>query len=127
MILVVDDDHHSSRALLRLLKMHGFDASAAECANNALHMMRRQEPSMVLLDCHMPDFDGFMMLKVLKTEPGLADVPVVMFSAGDEADEARSLSLGARAFVRKGTHGWPRILEVVKRFAGNGSCACGTR
>src|SRR5687767_12065448 len=123
MIVVVDDHAPSSRALVILLKMEGFEAAAVECATNALEMMKRRKPSVVILDCHMPEFDGFMMLEALRTTPVLADVPVVMFSAGDGGDEVRALQLGARAFVRKGSADWRRILEVVKTFAGNGISA----
>ena len=119
MILVVDDHHPSSRALVVLLKMEGFEAAAVECATNALEMMKRRKPSLVILDCHMPEFDGFMMLQALKMTPNLADVPVVMLSAGDAGDEARSLELGARAFLRKGSVDWRRILDVVNSFASN--------
>jgi DNA-binding response OmpR family regulator len=123
MILVVDDHYESSRALVVLLRTQGFEATAAECAPNALAMMKRSKPSLVILDCHMPEFDGFMMLQVLKETPNLADVPVVMFSSGDASDEVRSLELGARAFVRKGTHSWPQILALLKAFAADGEAS----
>jgi CheY-like chemotaxis protein len=116
MILVVDDHYESSYALVVLLRAQGFEATAAECAPNALAMMRKSKPSLVILDCHMPEFDGFMMLQVLKETPNLADVPVVMFSSGDARDAARSLELGARAFVQKGSSDARGILAVVKRF-----------
>ena len=82
----------------------------------ALDLMKRRKPSLVLLDCHMPEFDGFRLLETLRGEPYLAEVPVVMFSAGDENDRQRALRLGARDFIQKGSLDWARIREVVSKF-----------
>jgi two-component system alkaline phosphatase synthesis response regulator PhoP len=117
MILVVDDHPESRNVLVRLLRVEGFEAAAAECASVALDLMKRRTPSVVILDCHMPDCDGFMMLEELKTVPSLAEVPVIMFSAGDAKDRERALRLGARDFIQKGSLDWERIREVVRRLA----------
>jgi CheY-like chemotaxis protein len=116
MILVVDDHKESAKILVRLLRMDGYEADHAECAGHALDVMKQRKPALVLLDCHMPEFDGFMLLGRLKAEPGLADVPVVMFSAGNEADRDRAVRLGARDFIKKGSLDWAHIFDVVKRF-----------
>ena len=121
MILVVDDHPESRNMLVRLLRVEGFEAVAAECASVAIDLMKCRTPSLVILDCHMPGCDGFMMLEELKTVPSLAEVPVIMFSAGDGKDRERALSLGARDFIQKRSLDWARMREVVRRFvAGNG-------
>jgi CheY-like chemotaxis protein len=59
-------------------------------------------PHLVILDLVMPHLDGFGVLDWIAGQPGLADLPVVVLTSSvNPADEARALSMGARAFHSK--------------------------
>ena len=69
---------------------------------NALEIVRKQKPELVLLDIHMPVMDGMEVLKEIKADPELEKIPVIMVSAYTSAEDIeRSMSLGASGFIKK--------------------------
>src|SRR5215469_13629743 len=77
-ILVVEDDADSREALATLLQIHGFDVVAAENGKVALETIRRDLPSLILLDLQMPVMDGYAVLSRLAQDPRAHNVPVVV-------------------------------------------------
>lgn len=119
MILVVDDDYDAGDLLVRLLKRVGQSAEHVTRADEALEFLRALRPSAIVLDLRMPGQDGLQLLKALRAEGAAADVPVLFYSAeAGEAPRAEAERLDARAWVVKGSGGWPelvgRILEIVE-------------
>lgn len=73
-------------------------------------------PVVVLLDLKMPKVDGLEVLRVIKGEPGLRTIPVVMLtSSREEADLVRSYQLGTNAYVVKPV-GFQEFVEAVKQL-----------
>ena len=70
----------------------------------AVDQATRQTPRLIVLDVNMPNVGGVEALRRIRGEPGLRDVPVVMFSTARNEDEVAACeSLGIKAFVRKPT------------------------
>ena len=104
LLLIVDDHTDTRSALVRLLKLSGYDCVGVENASQALLFMQTSRPALVVLDRMMPDMDGLEVLRRMKADPRLAGVPVLFYSADSSPkriDEV--MQLGAREFIVKGT------------------------
>jgi DNA-binding response OmpR family regulator len=101
-VLVVDDDP-SVLLLCRVnLELDGFRVLEAADGATALELARAHHPDVVLLDLMLPDVDGWQVLRDLKDDPQLTEVPVVILTARtDDQDKVRSLTSGAAEYVTK--------------------------
>jgi phosphoserine phosphatase RsbU/P len=101
-LLVVDDDDANREMLARRLARHGFEVVTASNGLDALQLIRTSKFDLVLLDMVMPRLDGYQVLSRIKSQPALADLPVIMISALDEENGvARCIELGAEDYLSK--------------------------
>ncbi len=111
-ILVVDDDKQLVRLLRTYLEQTGYQVLVAYDGESALHIIRRERPDLVLLDLLLPDRDGWEVTRVVRGDPGLTGLPVIILTArADDQDKIVGLELGADDYVTKPFN--PR--EVVAR------------
>lgn len=100
-ILVVDDDPINLKTARRILEKD-FRVTCAESGAQALSAVRDNLPDLILLDIHMPDMNGFDVLRELKSNVLTAHVPVIFLSADTDADtELTGLKAGAMDFIHK--------------------------
>jgi CheY-like chemotaxis protein len=101
-ILVVDD-HPDIRHLIRLLLDRSFNVIEADNGATALEMTRLHHPSVVVLDVMMPgEVDGLEALRVIKSDPDLKAIYVIMVTArGQATDYKQANTLGADAYFVK--------------------------
>ncbi len=98
-ILVVDDEQRMARFIRLNLEHDGFHVVEAYNGAQALDRLRTSLPNLVLLDVMLPDFDGFELLKMIRS---ISPVPVIMVTAkGEEDERVRGLELGADDYVTK--------------------------
>ena len=101
-ILIADDTDVNRLVLSAILRGAGHEVVQACDGEEALLLARQHLPDLMLLDVMMPRLDGWQVLKTLKADPALADLPVVFLTArGDTADKIRGLELGAADYVTK--------------------------
>jgi signal transduction histidine kinase/CheY-like chemotaxis protein len=98
-VLLIDDDPFLRDALSRLLLKDGHRVITAENGTEGLRMARELHPGLIILDVLMPRMDGWEVLKALKVDPKLAQIPVIMLSILDEAE--KGLALGAVEYLFK--------------------------
>lgn len=99
-ILVVDDDHLSSRMLEFLLCEQGYNVVLAEGAREALAAVEKELPQLVLLDVNLPQMNGFELFRRLR-ERGL-DAPVIFVTAKGELDDrVHGLKMGGDDYITK--------------------------
>jgi two-component system alkaline phosphatase synthesis response regulator PhoP len=111
-ILVVDDDKQIVRLLRTYLEQSGYQVLLAYDGESALHIIRREQPDLVLLDLMLPERDGWDLMRVVRGDPSLLGLPVIMLTArADDRDKIVGLELGADDYVTKPFN--PR--EVVAR------------
>lgn len=111
-VLVVDDDHEIVRLVRAYLEQAGFQVFAAHDGETALHIMRRESPSLVILDLMLPDRDGWDVTRIARGDVTLKTIPLIMLTARiDDTDKIIGLELGADDYVTKPFN--PR--EVVAR------------
>ncbi len=101
-ILVVDDTPANIQMLSAILKENGYQISVATNGRQALEVVQRVRPDVILLDVMMPEMDGFETCRRLKESPDVHDIPVIFLTARTEtADIVRGFDLGAVDYVAK--------------------------
>ncbi len=111
-ILVVDDDREIVRLLRAYLEQAGFKVLTAGDGETALHVLRSDQPDLVVLDLMLPNRDGWSVIKVAREDSALADIPIIVLTARvEDSDRILGLELGADDYVTKPFN--PR--EVVLR------------
>jgi signal transduction histidine kinase/CheY-like chemotaxis protein len=98
-VLVIDDDPVQRDLMQRFLTREGFHVRVASGGEAGLRLARQLHPVAITLDVMMPDLDGWSVLRTLKADPALRDVPVVMLTMVD--DPERGFSLGASDYATK--------------------------
>ena len=100
-ILLVDDDPGAIQLMGRILADVG-KLRFATNGKDALRLARDSAPDLILLDAEMPGMSGFELLRTLKAESSLADVPVIFITSHSEAGfEVSALDMGAADFIAK--------------------------
>jgi DNA-binding NtrC family response regulator len=99
-LLVIDDDEGSCRLVEAIFKSEGLDVIAAHAGKPGVRRVLSDRPDVVLLDLHLPDFDGLELLENLRAQfPAL---PIVMLTAHRELKTAvRATRLGAFDYLTK--------------------------
>lgn len=98
-ILVVDDDPHIRDVICFALEKAGMATEIARNGSEALERLRRQPPSLIVLDVGMPEMDG---LEVCRHVRRSSDVPILFLSARDEEiDRVLGLEIGGDDYVTK--------------------------
>ena len=101
-ILVVDDDPNFRLITVENLRTAGFHVDEASSGNAALKKIRLESPDLIVLDAIMDDMDGFETCKVLRADPLIMDVPIVMSTGLDDIESInRAFEVGASDFIIK--------------------------
>jgi adenylate cyclase len=110
-LLVVDDNATNRDLLSRQLARAGYLVQTAEGGRQAMELLATRPFDLVLLDVIMPEMDGLDVLRAVKSDPGLASVPVIMLSSLDDVESAiRCVEMGAEDFLSKPFH--PTLLQA---------------
>ena len=113
-ILIVDDLEMNREILEEMIKDMGGEPLLAESGEEALEVIGRQCPELILTDISMPGMNGYELCKILKRKKETRNVPVIFISAYDEPqDIVEGLTLGGEDYITK-----PFIPEVVKARVG---------
>jgi signal transduction histidine kinase/DNA-binding response OmpR family regulator len=115
-VLVVDDDPAVHDLLTAALAKENYRLLHARDGAEALEILRKTPPDVVTLDVMMPKVDGWSVLGVMKSDPALDHIPVIMVTIVD--DRNLGYSLGASEFMTKPIDR-SRLLALVRRFAGH--------
>ena len=116
-VLLIDDDAAQRDLLTRFLEREGFAVRTASDGQTGIDLARAIRPRAILLDVMMPQMDGWTVLKMLKADPDVGGIPVVMVTFVNEP--ALSQSFGAADFISKPVN-WDRLKSVMGRFRGDG-------
>jgi signal transduction histidine kinase/DNA-binding response OmpR family regulator len=118
-VLVVDDEADTADFIRDTLRSEGLRVVVARDGRQALDVLQRRRPDLVLLDIMLPELSGFEVLERIARSPALAGTPVIVLTGrGDVADAKRSLALGARCHLIKPFDVRDLIAEVMKQVGG---------
>ena len=101
-VLVVDDSMTFREQLRELLEGEGYAVLTAPSGEEGLRMAADRRPQAVIVDGVMPGIDGATVIRRIRLDPALRDIPCILLTASDDyATELQMLDAGADAFVRK--------------------------
>lgn len=111
-VLVVEDDEQAVALLRTYLEPTGYSVAAAPDGVAGISMARKLRPAAILLDVVLPGLDGWEVLRRLKADPELQDIPVLMITVVDERDVG--MALGAVDYLIKPIER-NALLEALRR------------
>ena len=117
LVLVVDDSLTVRRVTQRLLAREGYRVTLAKDGLEALEALAQERPAVVLSDIEMPRMDGFDLVRNIRADEKMADMPVIMITsriAQKHRDYAQEL--GVNHYLGK-PYGEEELLELVGRYA----------
>jgi hypothetical protein len=101
-ILIVEDSPTQAQRLQHILEQEGYQVTAAANGRQALEAARHRKPTLVISDVVMPEMDGYELCRCIKSEPALADIPVILVTTlSDPQDVIRGLECRADNFILK--------------------------
>ena len=101
-ILVVDDEEHIVMILKDSLEFSGFQVVTALDGQEALEVVAKENPELVVLDIGMPKMDGWEVCRRLKSDEKTKDIPVIILTAyAQTSDQKKGAQLGADRFITK--------------------------
>jgi len=104
-ILIVDDDLETLRLVGLMLQRQGYEISAANSGNQALNLARSDPPDLIVLDIMMPEMDGFQFSQLLRNDPAIGAIPILMFTAKSQVDDkVAGYEAGADDYLTKPVH-----------------------
>lgn len=119
-VLIVEDDIFLAEIYQKKFEMEGFKVSMANNGEKGLADIKKKKPDVVLLDILLPKLDGFAVLKAVKSDPAIKNIPIILFTnIGQKDDVRRGLEEGAADYLIK-THFKPseivdKVREVLRR------------
>jgi CheY-like chemotaxis protein len=90
-ILLVEDDAFLAKFHKKKLEDRGLDITYLANGSQVVETAKKEQPKVIVLDLIMPEVDGFTALKALKQDPTTKDIPVVILSSLNEAEDIAEL------------------------------------
>lgn len=101
-ILVVDDEEHIVMILKDSLEFSGFQVVTAMDGQEALEMVKKESPDLIVLDIGMPKLDGWEVCRRLKADEKTKSIPIIILTAyAQTSDQKKGAQLGADRFITK--------------------------
>ncbi|OQY28471.1 MAG: hypothetical protein B6244_06885 [Candidatus Cloacimonetes bacterium 4572_55] len=101
-VLIVDDEAHIRDILKLRLQIAGFKTVDANCGKQAIKIIPKENPDLVILDVMMPDIDGWEVCRYIRNQPEVAHVLIVMLTAKNEIrDRELGIQVGVNGYVTK--------------------------
>jgi chemosensory pili system protein ChpA (sensor histidine kinase/response regulator) len=101
-IMIVDDSVTVRKVTTRLMERQGWEVTTAKDGVDAVNQLQNIYPDVVLLDIEMPKMDGFEVLRTVRRDPRLANLPIIMItSRTGEKHKQQALELGVNRFLGK--------------------------
>ncbi len=101
-ILAIDDSATNVALLTGVLSEIGYEIENAPNGKDALKIMEKSLPDLILLDLMMPRLNGFQFLEIMAASESFKKVPVIVISARTNSQSIKqAMDLGAKAFLKK--------------------------
>jgi len=101
-ILVVDDEPGFVELLTGILAAKGYAVSSASDGRQAITMVNKDMPGLIILDIKMPHMSGYDVCRILRDNRSFKDIPIIMLTAMAELDNVKTgMSLGAVSYISK--------------------------
>ena len=115
-LLVVDDDPGVRESLEELLRHQGYRVLTAVDGEDGLRRVREQRPDLIVLDVGLPGMDGFRVATLVKRDPALSEIPIVLYSGRlEESFAILAYETKADYFLPKAGNVRP-ILDAIRQL-----------
>ena len=114
-ILFVEDEPTLQKAVGEILGQEGFEVLAALDGEAGLELIKKEKPDLILLDLILPKKDGFAVLKEMKEDESLKDIPVIVLTNLEGmGDVEKAMSLGATTYLVKANYELDDVIKMIK-------------
>lgn len=121
-ILVADDDREIVRLVRSYLEQARYQVLTAYDGETTIHALRRETPHLLILDLMLPERDGWDITRIVRSDPTLMSIPIIMLTARvEDSDKIIGLELGADDYIAKPFNPQEvvaRVRSVLRRVAG---------
>ena len=101
-ILIVDDEPSIVVPIQFLMEQQGYSVLIAENGEDALDVIYKYKPDLILLDIMLPRIDGYEVCEIVRLNPEYRDIKIIFLTAkGRKVEIAKGLALGANAYITK--------------------------
>jgi CheY-like chemotaxis protein len=122
-VLIIEDEADAAELFAEMMRVSGFRVLKTSSSTPALSFLSTEKPDIVILDIMMPDISGLDILREMRQDPALADIPVVVVSAkGMPTDIRVGMEAGASTYLTKPV-GYLELKEAVERALSDQSTA----
>ncbi|WP_315833382.1 response regulator [Bradyrhizobium prioriisuperbiae] len=117
-VLIVEDNELNMKLFRDLLEAHGYQTIATNRGTDALDLVRKHRPDLILMDIQLPEVSGLDVTRWIKGDPDLRAIPVVAVTAfAMKGDEERIREGGCEAYLSKPIS-VGKFIETVRQFIG---------
>lgn len=115
-ILFIEDEPTLQKTLGEVLAQEGFKVFSALDGEKGIKMVKKEKPDLILLDLILPKKDGFEVLKEMKKDEKLKDIPVIILTNLEGmSDVEKALSLGATTYLVKANYKLEDVVEKIRQ------------
>ncbi len=119
-VIVIDDEPFILMMIEDKLRRAGIQVITLRESINALPVIKKEMPDLIILDWMMPELSGLDLCKMIKSDIELKDIPIFMLTAkGQDTDKQLGLKSGAIQYITK-PFSPKALLEMVKKFLDRG-------
>ena len=120
-VLIIEDEEDAAELFAEMMRVSGFRVLKTSKSEPAISMMSEDKPNIVLLDIMMPEISGLDILRQMRRDPYLAEIPVIVITAKSmPADIKNGMEAGASTYLTKPV-GFQELKEAVERTLGSNS------
>jgi DNA-binding response OmpR family regulator len=118
-VLIVEDEEDAAELFAEMMRVSGFRVIKTSKSQPAIAIMTEEKPDLVLLDIMMPGVSGLDILRQMRRDPNLSDIPVIVLTAKSmPADIKNGMEAGASTYLTKPV-GFQELKEAVDRTLGS--------
>jgi DNA-binding response OmpR family regulator len=101
-VIVVEDEPDTAEMFAEMMRLNGYQVIKSYGGETAVSLIARERPDAVVLDIMMPDLSGLEVLRILRNDPELASIPVIVVSAKSlTSDIKHGMDAGASVYLAK--------------------------
>jgi CheY-like chemotaxis protein len=118
-VLIIEDEEDAAELFAEMMRVSGFRVVKTSKSRPAISLMSSEKPDVILLDIMMPEISGLDILRQMRREPELANIPVIVVTAKSmPSDIKNGMEAGASTYLTKPV-GFLELKDAVERALAN--------
>lgn len=116
-LLIIEDELSLANVLKMKFEQNAFEVSVANQGDEGLKLAKENQPDIILLDLILPKENGFEVLKKIKADDSISNIPVIILTNSNRADEVdQGFELGAVDYLLKSQLHIEKVVDKVKAY-----------